>query len=195
MPFDEDLELLQKACMGDENAWHIFTESYSPEIRNIIRTVLNTNNYSHEEELINEICQEIIFSLLEDNCRRLKQFDGRSRFSTWLYSVSANRTKDFLRKQKVKALYFVRGDVEGIEKIPDERVSTQDQLEKLDRINLFIEIQSQFTPREKQFVELRIFEGLSLNEVAGKMGITENNVYRVNHRVKQKLKELLDFYD
>lgn len=43
-----------------------------------------------------DLCQEIFLQVM----RKISSFEGRSSFSTWLYRVSMNRSRDYLRRKK-----------------------------------------------------------------------------------------------
>src|SRR5665811_1427266 len=43
-----------------------------------------------------DLCQEIFLQVM----RKVGSFQGRSSFSTWLYRVSMNRSRDYLRRKK-----------------------------------------------------------------------------------------------
>jgi len=43
-----------------------------------------------------DLCQEIFLQVM----RKVGSFEGRSSFSTWLYRVSMNRSRDYLRRKK-----------------------------------------------------------------------------------------------
>jgi RNA polymerase sigma-70 factor (ECF subfamily) len=51
-----------------------------------------TGNPSDAEDL----CQEIFLQVM----RKIGSFEGRSSFSTWLYRVAMNRSRDYLRRKK-----------------------------------------------------------------------------------------------
>ena len=44
--------------------------------------------------------EEIVQDTVTDALRQLDRFEGRSKFSTWLYSIALNKCRNFLRDRK-----------------------------------------------------------------------------------------------
>lgn len=94
-PGDEDIQvredavLVARARAGETGAFEEIFLRYRNQIFSL--TYRMTGNHTDAEDL----CQEVFLQAM----RKIGSFQGRSSFSTWLYRVAINRSKDFLRKK------------------------------------------------------------------------------------------------
>jgi len=94
-PEDEDRKraeeaLLARARAGDRGAIEeIFNEHRHRVYSLAYRMTGNTNDAE-------DLCQEVFLQVL----RKIGAFQARSSLSTWLYAVTVNRSRDFLRAKK-----------------------------------------------------------------------------------------------
>lgn len=91
---DPDATLVQRAREGDTSAFDELVVRHSRRIYGLIY-----NMTSHHEDT-NDLMQEVFTRAF----RSLKRFQGRSKFSTWLYSVAVNLTLNFLKKRKRRTM-------------------------------------------------------------------------------------------
>ncbi len=87
---EEDGFLVKRITAGDQDAFEKLYDRYRHKVFSLSYRM--TGNTSDAEDL----CQEIFIQVL----RKIGSFEGRSSFSTWLYRVATNRSRDFLRKKK-----------------------------------------------------------------------------------------------
>jgi RNA polymerase sigma-70 factor (ECF subfamily) len=85
---DEALVALARA--GDLEALEKLFNRYRNQVFSLAYRM--TGNPADAEDL----CQEIFLQVM----RKVGSFEGRSSFSTWLYRVSMNRSRDYLRRKK-----------------------------------------------------------------------------------------------
>lgn len=76
-----DRELIDRCLQGDEEAWSTLEQW--------VRRLVNGLAAIHWQDPSNreEIVQEVQVELLGDQCRALRQFDGRSRLTTYLGAI------------------------------------------------------------------------------------------------------------
>lgn len=86
----EDEALVARARAGDLPALEELFNRYRNQVFSLAYRM--TGNPSDAEDL----CQEIFLQVM----RKVGSFEGRSSFSTWLYRVSMNRSRDYLRRKK-----------------------------------------------------------------------------------------------
>ncbi len=135
--------------------------------------------------------------------RKLKTFDGRSKFSTWLYSIVANNCLMMHRRRKLEALEdplevldnppasedgHMTGRVVPWEETPAEIVLTKELRGVLDRA-----IRKLPLPYRAVFV-LRDVEGNSTEETARVLKISEEAAKSRLRRARAFLREQLDPY-
>lgn len=88
----EDWELIKLAQKGDEQAFTKLVTKYEDLVFKFAFKVCR-NKERAEESL-----QDTFINVF----RKLKQFDGRSKFSTWLYSITTNNCLMKVRKGKLE---------------------------------------------------------------------------------------------
>ncbi len=87
---DPDAELVEKAREGDTCAFDELVNRHSRRIYGLIYNM--TSNHEDTNDLMQDVFTRAF--------RSLKRFQGRSKFSTWLYSVAVNLTLNFLKKRR-----------------------------------------------------------------------------------------------
>jgi len=86
----QDEALVARAKEGDLTALEELFNRYRNQVFSLAYRM--TGSPSDAEDL----CQEIFLQVM----RKVGSFEGRSSFSTWLYRVSMNRSRDYLRRKK-----------------------------------------------------------------------------------------------
>jgi RNA polymerase sigma-70 factor (ECF subfamily) len=116
--------------------------------------------------------------------RRIGTFEGRARFSTWLYQVATNASLDTYRKLKRRGSQL---STELEERPSPERTSVVAGT----RVDLF-EALEQLDPRFGEPVVMRDVFGLDYGEIARQLGIPEGTVKSRIHEGRKSLRWLLE---
>ena len=64
------------------------------------------NSYCRDRDARDDLAQEIIIQLW----RSFGKFDGRYRFSTWMYRIALNVAISFYRRENTRARYVISDD-------------------------------------------------------------------------------------
>ena len=132
----------------------------------------------HDSE---DLFQEIMLQLWKS----YPQFNGLSKFTTWMYRVALNTAITRLRRDKRRPDNRRIGDEET--KVPENSTARMDVeygqplQEAIDTLNKF-----------DRALLLLYLDEKSYREIAEIMGLTETNVGVKINRIKQKLKSLLN---
>ena len=128
----EDLTWIQESLQGSPAAFERIYEKYRDKVLQIAYRVV----YDKEDAL--DICQEVFTRIY----RSLGEFKTESRFFTWLYRVTANRSIDFLRRRKKRSHVEIQ-DYHGDSEVSAEmgRASNPGPLGHLERKELGSRIQ------------------------------------------------------
>ena len=105
--------LIDKARAGDAASFTALLEQHYDLIYRVAWKACG--NVSDAEDVAQEVCIKLGTSL--------SNFEGRSKFSSWLYRITLNAARDFLRKKKDHA------PLDGIKDTADGNVPTDEQLE------------------------------------------------------------------
>ena len=167
-----DNRLAIEAARGDRAAFQALLERhYDLVFRVALRFVQNRDDAA-------DIAQDVAVSLP----KRLKTFKGKSRFTTWLYQVSVNASRDFLRRRsRVAALNRDFTDTDALKKAGEA-----DRQSMLDEVYRALDALSEDL---RETALLVLAEGLSHAETAEILGVKENTVSWRMHEMRRRLKE------
>ncbi len=87
---DEDLNYVLLAKGGDMNSFEILVKKHQKNVINYAFRMLN----NIDDAL--DLAQEVFLIVY----KKIKSFKGDSKFSTWLYKITSNLSKNHLKKMK-----------------------------------------------------------------------------------------------
>ena len=141
--------------------------------------------YVKEHERALDLAQDVLINAY----RGLGSFAGKSKFSSWLFSIARNRCLNEV--QRVSLLVDEEADLETIpsgEKNPD-----MDLEEEESRGRLLDLIRETLEPEEQKAIWLRCFERVPIDEITRLLGIEASTGARgVLQRARRKLRAALD---
>jgi RNA polymerase sigma-70 factor, ECF subfamily len=174
---------------GDRAEFSRLVESYSA---NIYRLALKILNNKQDAE---DVLQETFFKAY----RHLKNFDGRSKVSTWLYRIATNEALMVIRRQK-PGIFSIDDPYNGAEGeqeplqivdwccLPEKELLSSEVRKHLD------EAIDQLTHSLRVVFLLRDIENLSTAETAEILGLTETAVKTRLSRARMRLRQELTRY-
>ncbi|HLY10879.1 MAG TPA: sigma-70 family RNA polymerase sigma factor [Planctomycetota bacterium] len=180
----DERQLIDRCIRGEAGAWELLVRDYGPAVheaaRFTLRRVLGT---AHDEDVEN-VYQGVLLGLCDKDAHRLKLFQARSSFKTWVTSVTARFALNYIRTEKRKgSLRTIALDAAASE-VPDRDLFAGD-LEDRDRVHRALE---KIPPREKLILKLFYFDGLSYKAVAEILRIPVNSVSPLLIRAKESLR-------
>ena len=150
---------------------------------------------SHFETFVEDVAQETILRVID----RLDTFQGRSKFTTWVYKIGVNIGLGQLRLKKWKEV-SLDGLEEGdqpdempSERFASERPSPEGMLERKNVIEMVQQVmQEELTPHQHRVMMAVAVQGVPLNVVAEKIGSNRNALYKLIHDARLRLKRRLE---
>ena len=183
----EKEETLITGCLRSEKAaWDSFVLQYSNLVYHTIKKTLNLHHVEPRADLVEDLYQEFFVSLLQSECKKLRQFRGARdcTLASWLRLLTARLAIDFLRKQAPTsgevAVATSRHGSDAAESFINE------QQERL----LSEAIQS-LSPRDRILLDLCYRQALASEEVAALLKTSVNAIYTQKSRVLEKIREVL----
>lgn len=174
----DDMELVARAQQGDVPAFEVLVSRYRNDV-----FALSTRFVRNREEAW-DISQEVFVKAY----RSLKRFRGDAGFKTWLLRITANHSKDWLKKRRLETVAFDdQIGSEATSSIPDPSQSAASR-ELGERIHEAIE---RLPHKHKLAFVLREFEGLSYQEMAEVMQCSQGTVMSRLHHARKKLQNAL----
>jgi RNA polymerase sigma factor (sigma-70 family) len=188
-----DLEFIRKCTTGKRKYWQEFIDRYARLIYTYILSVLKYKGIVQmSEETIRDIFQEIVFSLVDNNFRKLKSFAAKngSSFASWLRQVVINYTLDYLRKPKLSTSPLEEpDDADRHQDVTYDHSFLIPQIvigkERLEHLKDCIR---QLSQNEKYFMELHIYRGVRLDKLRKHLRLTRGAIYMQKARIIGKLR-------
>jgi len=173
-PSDTTEHLIERVKVGDTRA---FEKLISEHYRFIYKTAFRWLGHKSDAE---DVTQAVCIRLTD----AITRFDGRSKFTSWLYSVTLNAVRDLQRSHKRRGKH-----IEAVSFVAREEIDAnqEDQL----RVNDIWRIVRQLPEKQRDAVMLVFGEQLSQAEAAVIMGCKEVTVSWHIHNARKSLKDLL----
>jgi len=188
-----DLEFIRKCVSGRKRFWQEFVDRYARLIYTYILSVLKYKGITYlSEETIRDIFQEIIFSLVKDDFKKLKSFTAKngSSFASWLRQVVVNYTLDYLRRPKITTIPLREpNDADNHQNvIYDDSSSITEMAINKERLEHLKDCIRQLGQNEKYLMELHIYRGVRLDRLRKHLRLTRGAIYMQKARIIRKLR-------
>lgn len=165
-------------------------------VRGLQRGLLNRVNTSAPEfdTQVEDFAQEAVLKILD----KMHTFAGRSKFTTWAHKVAVSIALTELRRKRWqdqsldKLTETEDGNVFTPSFLADPAPNPEDKTERtelLRKVNTVI--QEGLTDKQRQVITLSILQGTSTPEVARRMDMKPNAVYKLLHDARAKLRRAL----
>ena len=173
-----DQELMRIVQAGDYFPASEIYERYSARIYNFAFRFLKNS------EAAEDATQEVFVKMM----KYANQFQGDAKLSTWLFSITANWCRDYLRKADNKPKESE--DVLVTLSSPNER-SPERNLEVKEDEQRVQRALNALTPEQREAILLSRYQGLSYAEIAQIAGCSEGAVKTRVFRAMETLKKAL----
>lgn len=148
-----DEELVARA---HDELFHI-TRAYEELMRRYQRTLFNVcARYLGNERDADDVCQEVMLKVLYG----LKNFEGKSKFKTWLYSITYNECITQYRKERRKRRLIDALSLDPLEEASDDKTPKVEERGGLDRWLAHV------NPIDREILVLRFVAELEFQEIA-----------------------------
>lgn len=180
---------LEALRSGDRSEFSRLVEAYSGRLYRLGLKMLD--NPQDAEDILQETFLKAF--------RGIKNFDGRSSLSTWLYRIAVNEALMLLRRKQPETISIDEPEENHQENseplqivdwccLPEEQIMTE---EVRSRLNAAIR---NLPPRLRAVFLLREIEDLSTEETAQALNLTETAVKTRLSRARMRLREELSAY-
>lgn len=174
---DEDFILIREYNNGSQTAFERLMVRHKDKVRNLIFLTLN------DSEFVDDISQDVFISIYH----KLSEFRFESKFTTWLYRITVNKCRDYLRKKRVRSIFVPIMD-------SHENISSSGIHEDIDIPGLVRKAINRLPDKLKIPLVYRDIDGLSYNEIAEKLDCEVGTVKSRIFRARESLKAMLEPY-
>jgi len=188
-------DFIQRCIAGDPATRDEFVVEYSGLIRFAIAAVLRHRGITLLREEIDDLTHNVIVSLFDRDCRKLKMYEGRNQasFATFVRVCATRLTLDHVRYRQRRPAIAVDhqtgpdardllADSPDPDLGPEERAALGEDMARLRRLVGLL------PAREQLLIRLHFVDGLEIPDVARVLGITENATHVLKSRVRAKLR-------
>jgi len=127
----------------------------------------------------NSLAQDLTHDIFIKTLFNLSKFKGKSKFSTWLYSITYNHCIDSIKKSK-KVNYV---------EVSEINYTYENYLIEVETKHVF-ELLEMLKAKEKMILLMKYKDGLSIKEIQKQLNASESAVKMRIARAKEKVREL-----
>ncbi len=186
-----DGELIELFLQGEQAAFAELVERHSGRAYQIAFGILNN------KEDAEEVAQDAFLRIY----KALPKFRGDSEFTTWMYRIVINLSRNKYRWNKVRGgdkswsidvpIENAKGDGYLNVELPDDRMDPSEQLVYSELKNKLMDAMEALPEAYREAVVLRIVKGLSYDEIAEllncKVGTIKSRIARGREEIRKQL--------
>jgi RNA polymerase sigma-70 factor (ECF subfamily) len=177
LTLEDDFAIIKRFIDGDKSAFKILVKRHKEKVRNIVYITMNSS------AMVDDIAQEVFINVY----RNLKYFRFDSQFTTWLYRITVNRCKDYLRKMNVRKIFSPLEEGSEVSEFPTP-------IEKNDISKIVMDAISKLPIKLRVPLLLKDIEGFSYQEISEtlkcEMGTVKSRIFRGRERLRIILQPL-----
>ena len=189
-PATDDAQLVRALIADDAHAWREFNTRFSRLVLSTISRVTTRFSGVVSPEDLREIYATFCVQLLANDKHKLRSFDPErgNKLSTWLGLLASHTAYDFLRSARREPRRAALSEAEDLSStLPDPCESALMR----ERADLVSELLTNFTDKDRSFIQLYFGEGLAPETVAERLNISVKTVYSKKHKIQARLQTLL----
>ena len=178
----DEIELVDLARSGDADAFRDLVVRHSQRVFSTAFRI--TGNADDADDVVQETFLRAY--------RKLRLFDGRSQFNTWLHRITVNCSMDLMRKKARRSAHEMSDEAVGEGRLiamdprPDRLAASGEvgrQVEKVLR---------SLSPTERTVFVLRHFEGYTSKEIGQMLGMRSGAIRNAVFRAVKKMRSSLE---
>ncbi|MFC5046433.1 RNA polymerase sigma factor [Aquimarina hainanensis] len=177
-----DQEIIDRTLEGDTAIFAALVERYQYMVYTVVYRIVRN------KEEAEEIAQDSFVKAYQS----LGTYKGKSKFSSWLYTIAYRKSLDRVRNQSVTFTTSVIDNVS--EKALKQVENALDYMESKEQNEIVLEAIMKLPEKESVIVTLYYLEENSVKEIAAIVGISPQNVKIKLYRARKKLYSLLKDY-
>jgi RNA polymerase sigma-70 factor (ECF subfamily) len=171
-----DEVLIGLIAKGDRDALRLLFARHNVRVfRFVVRMV---SNDATAEDIVSEVFTEV--------WRCAKQFEGRSKATTWILGIARFRAMSTLRRRSFEAL-----DEDAAAAIEDTADNPEVAAQSTARSAILQSCIAQLSAAHRQVIDLIYYHGQSIEEVAEIVGLPQNTVKTRAFHARKRIAELM----
>jgi RNA polymerase sigma-70 factor (ECF subfamily) len=182
-----DGQLLKFVLRNESRGWAELVRRFRPLIYRCITKVTLKYAPSLSSADLDEIYADVMMQLVREDMHKLRIYNPErgTKLGSWIGMISVNAAYDFLRGIGRRPIL---DKVDGTQDVHEEVDRTPlDQLIEKERWMHLNSLLSDFTDKDRTFVELYYQRGMEADEIAAEMQISLKTVYSKKHKIRAHL--------
>lgn len=174
----EETQLWEAIASGKEQAFRLIFEHYHARLYRF------GMRFSYDQTLVKDAIQEVFFDLWKQR-KRLLPIRNYEAYLTQILKYKLSKANK--KKREAQAVNRLNEDAFGLsyESLLIAQQENEEQQKKLEQAFL------KLSPRQREIIRLRFFEGLSYDEIAQRSDVRKRTVYNQIHEALKILKSSL----
>ncbi len=169
---------------GEKGVYKILVERYQERVRNLIYSIF------HDSEIVDDLAQEVFIKAYE----ALPTFRLDSSFYTWIYRITVNKSRDEMRRRKVRRFLSFQTLTDEANKEFTAKLSVPPEDRDAKEI---VALGLQALPEKfRSAIILKDIDGLSYEEIADvlqcELGTVKSRLSRARAMLRKVLQPLLE---
>jgi RNA polymerase sigma-70 factor (ECF subfamily) len=171
-----DEMLLEQIADGDRTAMHTLYSRHSVRVyRFVLRSLRDAT-----------AAEDIVSQVFLDVWRTARQFEGRSRVSTWLLSIARFKTLTAMRQRRHEDI-----DQENVREIADSADTPEASLDRSNVSAILRACIAKLSPAHREIIHLVYYHEKTVEEAGEIIGIPQSTVKTRMFYARKQLAELL----
>lgn len=177
---DKDTTLVRKFKQGDEKSFNLLVLRYQKRIYDLVYRMVR--NHQDAADLSMEVFVRAY--------RNLKGFEGRSSLYVWLAKIAVNLCINFSKREKFRSFLSILdfSNKLSVSGSPADKVEQNELKSAIDRAV------NSLPPRQRSSFVLKFYQGLTHQQIAEVLGISEGAAKANYFQAVKKLQKLLAEY-
>lgn len=179
-----DADLAKQALAGSEDAYRVLVQRYAGPAVNLATRMVR------DRALAEDLAQEAFARAFD----RLASYNADYKFSSWFFQILHNITVDHLRRKRVPSVSLDELQEAGHPGFADPvRLAAPDAAAEHGQLSAALSAAlAHLRPEYREVVVLRYREELSVEEIAGVMGIPTGTVKTYLFRARKEMADLMN---
>jgi RNA polymerase sigma-70 factor (ECF subfamily) len=189
VPEPTDETLMMQYREGDVRAFEVLLRRHEKPVYNFLYRM--TGHPTTAEDLLQDVFLRVI--------HHAKDFEGRAKFTTWVYTIARNLCHDHGRRQKFRRhasldapLSDEKDSASRVDMVPAKDSGPHDDLVAKDLVGRLEKAMATLSDDQREVFLLREKMGMPFKEIAAVVGCPENTVKTRMRHALEKLQKALD---
>lgn len=178
----EERDLVRLSLEGDEEAFGLLVKKYHRKVLNL------AFGFTRDRETADDLAQEAFIKAYFN----LPKFEFKAEFGTWLYRISINTIKDYLRKKERMSKVSIQDIEERLISQPNELRQRERETWEENRRRLIHQSIRTLPEKYRIIITLRDVYGLSYENISQILKISSGTVDSRLHRARRMLRKKME---